>query len=217
MTRPGSSSAPAVRLLLASRNGKKLRELRQVVADAGIEGLEIVGLDEVPAFDELPEDAHTFEGNALIKARQGYARTGLPCLADDSGICVDALNGMPGVLSARWSGVHGDDGANTALLLAQLSDVPDERRGGEFVSACALVSGAGEAGEITVRGTWRGTVLREPRGDGGFGYDPVFVPDGSERTAAELGPEEKNAVSHRARALAQLVEPLRALAARVPE
>ncbi|CAM3732492.1 RdgB/HAM1 family non-canonical purine NTP pyrophosphatase [Tsukamurella ocularis] len=203
-----------VRLLLASRNAKKLRELRQVVADAGIVGLEVVGLDEVPAFEELPEDAPSFEGNALIKARQGYERTGLPCLADDSGICVDALNGMPGVLSARWSGRHGDDPANTALLLAQISDTPDERRGAEFVSACALVDGGGE---LTVRGTWRGTVLREPRGEGGFGYDPVFLPDGSDRTAAELTAEEKNAISHRARALAQLVEPLRALAARVPE
>ncbi|GAA1009098.1 RdgB/HAM1 family non-canonical purine NTP pyrophosphatase [Nocardiopsis tropica] len=205
------------RLLLASRNAKKLRELRQVVADAGIVGLEVVGLDEVPAFEELPEDAPSFEGNALIKARQGFERTGLPCLADDSGICVDALNGMPGVLSARWSGRHGDDPANTALVLAQTSDVPDERRGAEFVSACALVHGPGEAGEITVRGTWRGSLLREPHGDGGFGYDPVFLPEGSERTAAELTPEEKNAISHRARALAQLVEPLRELAARVPD
>ncbi|BDH56441.1 hypothetical protein MTP03_13800 [Tsukamurella sp. PLM1] len=130
---------------------------------------------------------------------------------------MDALNGMPGILSARWSGRHGDDPANTALLLAQLSDTPDERRGGEFVSACALVSGPGESGETTVRGTWRGTLLREPLGEGGFGYDPVFLPDGSDRTAAELAPEEKNAISHRARALAQLVEPLRELAARVPE
>ncbi|GAA1088121.1 non-canonical purine NTP pyrophosphatase [Tsukamurella spumae] len=202
------------RLLLASRNAKKLRELRQVVADAGIVGLEVVGLDEVEPFEELPEDAPSFEGNALIKARQGYERTGLPCLADDSGICVDALNGMPGVLSARWSGRHGDDPANTALLLAQLSDVPAARRGGEFVSACALVS---DAGESTVRGVWRGTILREPRGDGGFGYDPVFLPDGSAVTAAEMSPDEKNAVSHRARALSSLVEPLRELAARVPE
>jgi XTP/dITP diphosphohydrolase len=205
------------RLLLASRNAKKLRELRQVVADAGIVGLEIVGLDEVAPFEELPEDAPSFEGNALIKAREGFAATGLPCLADDSGICVDALNGMPGVLSARWSGRHGDDPANTALLLAQISDVPDDRRGAEFVSACALVTGPGEAGAITVRGAWRGTILREPHGDGGFGYDPVFLPEGSERTAAQLAPEEKNAISHRARALALLVDPLRSLAARVPE
>ncbi|TWS22683.1 non-canonical purine NTP pyrophosphatase [Tsukamurella sputi] len=202
------------RLLLASRNAKKLRELRQVVADAGIVGLEVVGLDEVPPFDELPEDAPSFEGNALIKARQGYERTGLPCLADDSGICVDALNGMPGVLSARWSGRHGDDAANTALLLAQLADVPDARRGGEFVSACALVVGTGET---TVRGTWRGAILREGRGEGGFGYDPVFLPEGSAVTAAEMSADEKNAVSHRARALSSLVEPLRELAARVPE
>ncbi|WP_019203789.1 non-canonical purine NTP pyrophosphatase [Tsukamurella sp. 1534] len=209
--------SPASRVLLASRNAKKLNELRQVVADAGIDGIEIVGLDEVAPFEELPEDAPSFEGNALIKARQGFREAGIPCLADDSGICVDALNGMPGVLSARWSGRHGDDPANTALLLAQLGDVPDERRGAEFVSACALVGGEGDAGEVTVRGTWRGVILRAERGAGGFGYDPVFLPDGSDRTAAEMEPGEKNAVSHRARALAQLVEPLRALAARVPE
>lgn len=207
------SSAQPGRILLASRNAKKLRELRQVVADAGIVGLDVVGLDEVPEFDELPEDSDTFEGNALIKARQGFRETGLPCLADDSGICVDALNGMPGVLSARWSGRHGDDAANTALLLAQISDVPDERRGAEFVSACALVDAAGEQ---TVRGTWRGVIVRAQRGEGGFGYDPVFLPEGSDLTAGQMSPEAKNAVSHRSRALAQLVGPLTALAARLP-
>ncbi len=122
---------------------------------------------------------------------------------------VAALNGMPGVLSARWSGRHGDDSANTALLLAQLGDVPDERRGAAFVSACALVSGAGE---VVVRGEWPGSIVREPRGDGGFGYDPVFLPSGSTRTAAELSPSEKDAVSHRGRALALLVPALRELA-----
>ncbi|GAA4386957.1 non-canonical purine NTP pyrophosphatase [Tsukamurella soli] len=209
-------------VLLASRNAKKLRELRAVVERAGIVGLEVVGLDDLPPFEELPEDAPDFAGNALIKARQGFAMTGLPCLADDSGICVDALNGMPGLLSARWSGRHGDDQANLRLLLDQLSDVPDARRGAHFLSVCALVGDPGRVpgGAVTVEGVWRGTLLRAPRGDGGFGYDPIFLPDGAgadgagaaRLTAAEMTPEAKNAVSHRARALAQLVEPLRALA-----
>ena len=137
------------------------------------------------AFDEAPETGATFEENALAKARDAFSATGLPSVADDSGLQVAALNGMPGVLSARWSGRHGDDSANTALLLAQLGDVPDERRGAAFVSACALVSGAGE---VVVRGEWPGSIVREPRGDGGFGYDPVFLPSGSTRTAAELSP-----------------------------
>ncbi len=139
----------------------------------------------------------------------GFRATGLACVADDSGISVSALNGMPGVLSARWSGTHGDDAANTSLLLAQLGDVPDERRGAAFVSACALVS---SSGSVVVRGEWPGTVTREPRGEGGFGYDPVFLPSGSSRTAAELTPAEKDAASHRGRALALLVPALRELA-----
>ncbi len=169
----------------------------------------MLSLDDVAAFDEAPETGATFEENALAKARDAFAATGLPSVADDSGIEVDALNGMPGVLSARWSGSHGDDSANTALLLAQLRDVPDPRRGAAFVSACALVSGSGEA---VVRGVWPGAIAREPRGDGGFGYDPVFMPEGSSRTAAELSPAEKDAASHRGRALAALVPVLRELA-----
>ncbi len=170
--------------------------------------LELVSLNDVAPFDEAPETGATFEDNALAKARDAFAATGLPCVADDSGLEVDALNGMPGVLSARWSGVHGDDAANTALLLAQLRDVPDERRGAAFVSACALVSGSGE---VVVRGEWPGSIAYEPRGDGGFGYDPVFIPDGSDRTAAQLSPDEKDAASHRGRALRLLLPALREL------
>lgn len=224
-------SRPAVRLLVASRNAKKLRELQRVLDAAGVEGIEPVGLDTVPEYPEEPETGATFAENALIKARSGAAATGLPCLADDSGLAVDALGGMPGVLSARWSGHHGDDAANNALLLAQLSDVPDERRGAAFVSSCALVvpeietgnetgngaeaSGgtATPAGEVVSEGRWPGTVLRELRGDGGFGYDPMFLPEGSERSAGELSPAEKDADSHRGRALRGLVPALRALAA----
>lgn len=195
-------------LLVASRNPKKLAELRRVLDAAGVSGLRLLSLDDVAPFDEAPETGATFEDNALAKARDAFRASGVPAVADDSGLSVDALNGMPGVLSARWSGSHGDDLANLRLLLAQLGDVPDERRGAAFVSACALVSGSGET---VVRGEWPGAVAREPRGDGGFGYDPIFVPLGSDRSAAELSPAEKDAASHRGRALALLVPALRAL------
>ena len=197
---------------MASRNRKKLAELRRVLDAAGISGLDLVSLDDVPPFDEAPETGATFEENAVAKARDGYAATGLPTLADDSGLAVAALNGMPGVLSARWAGAHGDDTANYALLLAQLRDVPDERRGAAFVSACALVSGPRDADAVVVRGEWPGTIARAARGAGGFGYDPVFIPDGETRSAAELSAAEKDAVSHRGRALALLVPTLRVLA-----
>jgi XTP/dITP diphosphohydrolase len=199
-------------LLVASRNAKKLAELQRILDSAGVTGIELVSLADVPPYDEAPETGATFEENAFAKARDGYVATGLPCVADDSGISVDALNGMPGVLSARWSGVHGNDPANTALLLAQLTDVPTERRGAAFVSACALVWGSGSEDSAVVRGEWPGTVAFEPRGAGGFGYDPVFVPEGSDRSAAELSPAEKDAASHRGRALTQLLPALRVLA-----
>jgi XTP/dITP diphosphohydrolase len=200
-------------LLVASRNRKKLAELRRVLDAAGVSGLTLLSLDEVAPFEDAPETGGTFEENALAKARDAYGATGLATVADDSGLEVDALNGMPGVLSARWSGRHGDDAANTALLLGQLGDVPDGRRGAAFVSACALVYQAGDTRkETVVRGVWPGSIVRAPRGEGGFGYDPVFLPSGSGRTAAELSPEEKDAVSHRGRALAALVPALRELA-----
>ena len=196
---------------MASRNRRKLAELHRLLDAAGVSGLTLLSLDDVAASEEAPEIGATFEENALAKARDAYRATGLASVADDSGLEVDALNGMPGVLSARWSGRHGDDSANTSLLLAQMGDVPDERRGAAFASACALVSGTGE---IVVRGEWPGSIVREPRGDGGFGYDPVFLPSGSARTAAELSAAEKDVVSHRGRALAQLVPALRELAGR---
>ncbi|KAA1431554.1 non-canonical purine NTP pyrophosphatase [Mycolicibacter arupensis] len=199
-------------LLVASRNRKKLAELSRVLEHAGVLGVQLVSLDDVPPYPEAPETAPTFEGNALAKAHDGYVATGLPCVADDSGLTVEALNGMPGVLSARWSGSHGDDAANTALLLAQLHDVPEERRGAAFVSACALVWGDGPEQQVVVRGEWAGHIAREPRGEGGFGYDPVFVPTDSDRSAAQLSPAEKDAASHRGRALALLLPALRALA-----
>jgi XTP/dITP diphosphohydrolase len=179
-----------------------------VLDAAGLTGINLASLDDVEPFDEAPETGATFEDNALAKARDAFAATGLASVADDSGLQVDALNGMPGVLSARWAGVHGDDPANNALLLAQLRDVPDERRGAAFVSASALVS---DAGVVVVLGRWPGRIAREPRGESGFGYDPLFVPDGLDCSAAQLGPDQKDAQSHRGRALAQLVPALRAL------
>jgi XTP/dITP diphosphohydrolase len=190
------------RVLLASRNAKKLAELRRILVPR-VAHLEIVGLDDVPAYPEVPETGATFADNALLKAREGLAHTGLPTIADDSGLTVDALNGMPGVLSARWAGRHGDDEANLRLVLAQLADVPDERLGAAFVAAVAYV---GPHGEIVVHGQMDGHLVREPRGTGGFGYDPIFVPDGTQMTSAELDPDTKDALSHRGKALRALAE-----------
>ncbi|HEY6423058.1 MAG TPA: RdgB/HAM1 family non-canonical purine NTP pyrophosphatase [Pseudonocardiaceae bacterium] len=192
-----------VRLLLATRNAKKLAELRRMLATSGCNRLQVLGLDDVPPFPEVPETAATFEANALAKARDAAAATGLAAVADDSGLEVDALNGMPGVLSARWAGRHGDDAANLQLVLQQLADVPDDRRGAAFVCAAALVVPGGV--ETVVRGEWRGTLTGAARGGNGFGYDPIFVPDGDRRTSAELQPAEKDAASHRGRALRALL------------
>src|SRR3954463_11287819 len=192
----------STRLLLATRNAGKLSELQRLLETA-VPGVQVLGLRDVPEYPEAPETGATFEENALLKAREAVRYTGLPAVADDSGITVDALNGMPGILSARWSGRHGDDDANTALLLGQLADVPDERRGAAFVCAAALVTPDGT--EHVLRAEWRGAVIREERGTNGFGYDPVFVPAGLDLTSAELEPAEKDARSHRGQAFTALV------------
>ncbi|ADB30942.1 non-canonical purine NTP pyrophosphatase, rdgB/HAM1 family [Kribbella flavida DSM 17836] len=186
------------KIVLASNNAKKLEELRRILAPI-VPGIEVLGLADVPPYDEPAETEPTFEGNALLKARAAVAATGLPAIADDSGICVDALNGMPGVLSARWSGPAKDNHANNVLLLGQLEDVPDERRGAAFVAAVAFCRPDGP--EEVVVGEMRGSVIRELRGTGGFGYDVLFVPEGDDRTTAELSMEEKDAISHRGKAL----------------
>ncbi|TDB83163.1 RdgB/HAM1 family non-canonical purine NTP pyrophosphatase [Actinomadura sp. KC216] len=196
------------RIVLATHNQGKVAELERILGD-----LDIAGLDDFPGAPDVAETELTFEGNALLKARAISAFTGLPAVADDSGLCVDALNGMPGVLSARWSGRFGAatgdrDAANLRLVLDQIADVPDDQRGGAFVCAAVLVVPGGV--EHAVEGRLRGTVIREPRGTGGFGYDPVFVPEGETRTTAEMPPEEKDAISHRGRAF-------RALAALIPD
>jgi XTP/dITP diphosphohydrolase len=185
-------------VVLATRNPGKLDELRRILTPL-VPELEVVGLHDVPQYDEPAETEPTFEDNALIKARAAVAATGLAALADDSGICVDALNGMPGVLSARWSGVAKDNARNNALLLAQLRDVPDARRGAHFACAVAFRLPAGEEHVATAK--MHGAVIHEPRGSGGFGYDPLFVPSGYTRTSAELSIEEKDEISHRGQAL----------------
>jgi XTP/dITP diphosphohydrolase len=191
-------------VFLASRNAKKLAEMQRILREHAPD-VDVVGLDDVTTYDEPVEDQPTFEGNALLKARAGLAATGLPTIADDSGLCVDALNGMPGVLSARWSGLPKDDARNNRLLLDQLADVPDERRGAHFTCAVAFCHPDGV--ELVVHGEMRGRVIRELRGDGGFGYDVLFVAEehaGEGLTSAELDPQEKDRISHRGRALREL-------------
>jgi XTP/dITP diphosphohydrolase len=192
------------RVLLATRNSGKVAELQRILAPYGMSL-------EGASYEPGPETGASFADNALAKAREGVAETGLPAVADDSGLTVDALNGMPGILSARWAGRHGDDLANLQLVLGQLSDVPDSRRGAAFVCAAAYALPDGRS-EV-VLGELRGTLIREPRGSNGFGYDPIFVPLGYDVTSAELSPEEKDAISHRGQAFRALA-PLLAAALR---
>jgi XTP/dITP diphosphohydrolase len=192
-------------LLLATRNLKKLDELQRVLdAALGAGTATLVGLGDVDDYDEVPETGLTFAENAFIKAREGAAHTGLATVADDSGLAVDVLNGMPGVFSARWSGDHGDDLANLDLVLAQISHVADEQRGAAFVCAAVLVLPDGR--EFAVEAEMRGRLIRSPQGTGGFGYDPIFVADSQSRTNAELSPAEKDAISHRGKAFRALAE-----------
>lgn len=196
---PASDGGPR-RVLLATRNKHKLAELRRILT--GTATVELVGLADVPPYDEAPETGVTFAENALLKAREGVRHTGLPTVADDSGLVVDVFGQAPGVFSARWAGGHGDDAANLRLLLAQLADVPDAHRQAAFVCAAVLVLPDGR--EYVVEGRQRGTLTREPRGTGGFGYDPIFVGEGQSRTNAELSPAEKDAISHRGQAFRAL-------------
>jgi XTP/dITP diphosphohydrolase len=193
-------------VVLATRNAAKLRELARILTadDHGAAQIRLAGLDEFPGAPDVPETGATFEANALLKARAIADYTGLPAVADDSGLCVDALNGMPGVLSARWAGRHGDDRANLELVLAQVADVPDGRLGAQFVCAAALVRPESGFREWVVTGRVEGRLVREPRGSGGFGYDPIFLPDGFDQTTAEMTPEAKDAISHRGRAFRAL-------------
>jgi len=190
------------KLVVGTHNTKKLTELRRILR-AEIPALEILGLDDIDPYDEPVETENTFEGNALIKARAAAAASGLPALADDSGICVDALNAMPGVLSARWSGPPRDDQRNNELLIAQLHDIPEERRHAEFRCAVAFVLPSGE--EYLEIGVMRGRILQQPQGSAGFGYDPLFIADGQRVSNAELSAEDKDRISHRGRALRDII------------
>ncbi|HYN74726.1 MAG TPA: RdgB/HAM1 family non-canonical purine NTP pyrophosphatase [Candidatus Limnocylindria bacterium] len=185
-------------VVLASRNPHKIEELGRILADAGL-AIDLVGVEAFPEVDEVAETGETFAANALLKARAVAEATGLPAVGDDSGLCVDALNGMPGIFSARWSG-GGGDLANLELLLAQLAGVPPERRAAHFVCAAAVAMPDGRT--AVVEGRLDGHVITAPRGTNGFGYDPVFVPvDDPDRTTAELTDAAKDAISHRGRAL----------------
>jgi XTP/dITP diphosphohydrolase len=195
------------RIVLATRNAHKVAELQAILDDviSGLD-LEIVGADEFPDLEDVVETGVTFAENATLKAVAVAQATGLPALADDSGLAVEVLGGSPGVFSARWAGTHGQDRANLDLLLAQLSDVPDEHRSAAFVCAAAL---AMPGGRVVVReGRMPGTLAREPRGSNGFGYDPILVVDGDSRTAAELSKKDKNAISHRGKAFRALATDL---------
>jgi XTP/dITP diphosphohydrolase len=201
------ASSPEV--FLASRNAKKLAEMQRIL-EQHLADVRVLGLDDVEPYDEPVEDQPTFAGNALLKARAGLAATGLPAIADDSGLCVDALNGMPGVLSARWSGRPKDDTRNNRLLLEQLEDVPDDRRAAQFRCSVALCTADAE---LVVDGVMPGRVIRELRGTGGFGYDVLFVPDDQDGalTSAEMDPATKDAISHRGKALRELAPQVAAL------
>jgi XTP/dITP diphosphohydrolase len=196
------------RVVLATRNEHKVDEIQRIVERAGA-AVDLVPVTRFAGVDDVAETGLTFAENALLKAHAVVAATGLPAIADDSGISVDALNGMPGVFSARWSGRHGDDAANLRLLLAQVADVPESRRGAAFVCVAALVRPDGR--EVVEEGRVTGRIIHEPRGSGGFGYDPIFVPDGETRTTAEMPPTEKDAISHRGRAFTALARHLREL------
>jgi len=190
-----------MRAVLATRNAHKVIEVRRIFESAGVP-VDLVSTDEFPELADVDETGSSFAANALLKAREVCAATGLAAIADDSGLSVDALNGMPGILSARWAGKHGDDRANLELVLAQLSDTPDDRRGAAFHCAAAVVLPDGT--ERVVEGVIEGYLIREPRGDNGFGYDPIFVPWGESRTTGEMAADEKDAISHRGRAFRSL-------------
>ncbi len=196
------------RIVLATRNAHKVQELREILGDVLADlDLDLVGMSEFPDVADVIEDGVTFADNAALKARAVAGATGLPALADDSGLAVDVLGGAPGIFSARWAGRHGDDRANLELLLAQVGDVRDEHRGAGFV--CAAVLALPDGRVRVAEGHFRGTLTREPRGGNGFGYDPILLVEGDTRTAAELTPAEKNAISHRGKAFRALATSLR--------
>ena len=194
-----------IKVVIASRNEHKIDEMRRILNEAGL-SLVLVGVQEFPDLPDVDETGETFAENALLKAREICAFTGLPAIADDSGLCVDALGGMPGIFSARWSGTHGNDLANLQLLLAQISHVAPDRRTASFRCAAAIVTPGGV--EKVVEGVMAGRLIDTPRGTNGFGYDPIFIADGYSITTAEMDSASKDAISHRGRAIAALAPTL---------
>ena len=194
------------KLVIASRNDHKIQEMRRILEQVGLD-IELVGTAEFPDLPDVEETGSTFATNAMLKARAVSEFTGLPAVGDDSGLCVDALNGMPGILSARWSGTHGNDQANLELLLAQISQVPSDRRGASFICAAAYVHPDGT--EFVVEGQMSGTLIEAPVGINGFGYDPIFVPQGHQITSAQMSAELKDSISHRGKALTALADQLK--------
>ena len=186
-------------LLLATRNKGKIEEFRRILEAIAPGEIELLGLDKFSDLHDVVEDGETFQENALKKAREMSLATGLPAIADDSGLCVDALNGDPGIFSARWAGSHGDDEANTAKVLNQLRDVPDERRSAHFTCVAALYLPDGRT--HCEEGRFQGKILFSPVGENGFGYDPIFQPEGLSISSAQMSSEEKDAMSHRGKAL----------------
>ena len=193
------------KVVIASRNEHKIDEMRRILHEAGL-SLDLVGIQEFPDLPDVDETGATFAENALLKAREICAFTGIPAIADDSGLCVDALGGMPGIFSARWAGTHGNDLANLQLLLAQISHVAPDRRTASFRCAAAIVTPSGA--EEVVEGIMSGRILDTPRGTNGFGYDPIFIADGYSITTAEMDSANKDAISHRGLAIAALAPTL---------
>ena len=187
------------KLLLATRNQGKIVEFRRILDALAPGEIDLVGLDQFPDLHDVDETGTTFQENALLKAREMSEATGLPAIADDSGLCVDALNGDPGIFSARWAGIHGDDRANLEKVLDQLKDVPEDKRGAYFICVAALYLPNGQT--HCEEGRFHGKILHSPIGANGFGYDPIFQPNGLSISSAEMSSEEKDAMSHRGKAL----------------
>jgi len=187
------------KLLLATRNQGKIEEFRRILEAVAPGEIALVGLDQFPELHDVVEDGATFEENALKKAREMSLATGIPAIADDSGLCVDALGGDPGIFSARWAGNHGDDAANTAKVLEQLRDTPDSDRSAHFTCVAALYLPDGRS--HCEESHFDGWILRAPVGNQGFGYDPIFRPDGYQVSSAEMSADEKDAISHRGKSL----------------
>jgi XTP/dITP diphosphohydrolase len=187
------------KLVIATRNAGKIIEFRRILDAISSGAIDLIGIDQFPDLIDVEETGTTFEENALLKARYTAKLTGLPSISDDSGLCIDALGGAPGIFSARWAGKHGDDKANVEKVLNELKDVPDSKRGAYFICVAALVMPDGR--EQLAQGRFEGNILRTPVGNQGFGYDPIFAPLGMSISSAEMSAQEKDAVSHRGKAL----------------